>query len=315
MADITLTELTQALEALIPVALIGTARAVAMVAMGDEKTGPEGKPSHVVLPHCLTAITAIGMANGDAVGLYMTNYVTGRVDLPAVAVGERLRISYQFSIADDLIRQAVNDLGRRLPRRNVAKIWMHRNEGVLPDDLTTLISVGDRPCCGLAVQVGGCELFVAGGKLVAACGACPGHYYICYMGGYPCKNGIFEGLTPPLADLVLLKAQALAYRSPRVLMALSGAPVGSGETVTSDENKETTVMVTEKDRCDRTETTTTTKTASGSYASVESSGFLSSTDANAFADGYEEQYEVGLLTLGLVAIIPGRRIYRRGLGY
>lgn len=313
MADVTLLELTQALEALLPVAALGTARNLAMVARGDEKTGPEGKPSHVTLPHIPTAITAITTATGETVGIYTANYITGRLDLPTVAVGEQVRISYQFGIADDLIRQAVNDLGRKLPRRNVAKIYMHRNEGALPEDLITLISVGDRPCCGLAVQVGGCELFVSGGKLMAACGACPGYYHICYMGGYPCRNGSFEGLTPPLADLVLLKAQALAYRSPRILMALSGAPIATGEAVASDENKETTVTVTEKDRCERTETTTTTKTASGSYASVDS--FLSSTDANAFADSYERQYMAGLSALGLVAIIPGRRMYRRRLGY
>lgn len=313
MADVMVSELVQALEALLPVPALGMQRNLAMVAIGDEKTGPEGKPSHVVLPHCPTAITAISTATGETVGIYTANHITGRLELPTVAVGEWVRISYQFSIADDLIRQAVNDLGRKLPRRNVAKIYMHRNEGALPEDLITLISVGDQPCCGAAVQVGGCELFVSGGKLVAGCGACPGHYYICYMGGYPCRGGRFEGLTPPLADLVLLKAQALAYRSPRILMALAGAPMATGEAVANDENTETTVTTEEKDRCDRSTTTTTVKTASGSYASVDS--FLSSTDANAFADSYERQYVAALGALGLVAIIPGRRIYRRRLGY
>lgn len=318
---VTITELTQALEALLPVAVTGTARNLARVAMGDATTGPQGKPSHVMLPHIPTAITAITRADGSAVDVYAADYLSGRLDLPTVAVGERVRIGYQFSIADDLIRQAINDLGRRLPRRKVARIQMHQNEGTLPDDLITLISVGDKPCCGMAVQVGGCDLFVSSNKLIAGCGVCPGHYQICYMGGYPCVGGVVDGLTFQLADLVLLKAQALAYRSPKVLLALSGLDVGGDESTTSDSGTEeslrTVTTVEETDRCERTKTTTTTERVTGSFDKEDSSSaeFLRSTDAGALADLYESQYQTGISALAQMAIIPERRIYRPRLGY
>ena len=169
--DVSHSSLVATLGALLPVATWGTVRGATYVTRGDGATGAEGMPSHVVLPNGPTALLVVTQSDGAAVTEYRVDYSSGRVEFATVAVGTRVLISYQVDLADELIRQAVNDLGRRLPRRQVGAVWMDGNEGLLPADLTTLISVSDQLCCGAAVRVGGCELFVSGGSWwpVAGC--------------------------------------------------------------------------------------------------------------------------------------------------
>jgi hypothetical protein len=82
---------------------------------------------------------------------------------------------------------------------------------------------------------GPCSLYQRGDLLVIAPPLCTDQMlHLCYLGGYPLdKNGCFDGLTAELADLVLLKAQALAYSNPKLFLDLSGVS-SSNESYTSN---------------------------------------------------------------------------------
>lgn len=141
---------------------------------------------------------------------------------------------------------------------------------------------------------------------------------LCYEGGYPLnEDDCFVGLTPELADLALLKAQALAYRNPRLLLDLAGYTrnnnSNSGSTNTSTD--EVTTVVKEKS-CNR-ETTTTTKhgattgaTAnSGSGASPTGSALASLSTINwtALATQAENAYQAALQQRTASTSLPLRR--------
>ncbi len=311
-------ELTRALGALLPVAVTGYARNQVYMLVGPTP--------HLTLP-CLPLVGTVTAMNINGVALaateYTINYGTGVIAFPMFTVGDQVIVTYQFDLADELIRQAVNDLGRRLPRRNVTQTVMCDGVAQLPPDLQTLISVTEilEDCCQVpcAVCGGGCNceacgLFVSGAQLVMNPAPCEDKQLeLCYTGGYPLdKCCCFAGLTPELADLVLLKAQAIAYSSPKVLLELSGQRVGGSSNTESDERVK--IVVEEKDRCERNTTTTTTERGSGN----KTSSFLGSTSYGALAQLYQTQYDNALLAKTEVSVLgamcSGKRRYRKKLG-
>lgn len=133
---------------------------------------------------------------------------------------------------------------------------------------------------------------------------------LCYEGGYPLnEHDCFVGLTPELADLALLKAQALAYRNPRLLLDLAGYTrnnsSNSGSTNTSTD--EVTTVVKEKS-CNR-ETTTTTKHGATTGATANSSALASLNTINwtALATQAEAAYQAALQQRTASTILPLRR--------
>jgi len=316
---ISLYELTRALGALLPVPVTGYARnQVYMLA---------GPIPHLTLP-CLPLVGTVTVLTINGVPLattdYTVNYGTGVIAGLGLAVGNQVIVTYQFDLTDELVRQAVNDLGRRLPRRAVTQTVMEDGIAQLPTDLQTLISVTEiladccqAPCsaCDGGCNCESCGLFVSGAQLVMNPAPCEDKQLeICYTGGYPLDNRCcFEGLTPELADLVLLKAQAIAYSSPKVLLELSGQTVGSSGAASSDERVK--IVVEEKDRCERNTTTTTTEKG----VANKTSSFLGSTSYGALAQLYQKQYDNALLTKTEVAVLGkacgGRARYRSRLGW
>jgi hypothetical protein len=132
---------------------------------------------------------------------------------------------------------------------------------------------------------------------------------ICYEGGYPLDGDeCFTGLKPELADLVLLKAQAIAYRNPKMLLDLAGYSTsttnssGAGSTGATDE---VTTVVKEKS-CGK-ETTTTTKKAATSSSSSSSLSNLSSINWTTLATQFETAYQKALLLRTESTTLPLRR--------
>ena len=314
-------ELTRALGALLPVPVTGYARNQVYMLVGPTP--------HLTLP-CLPLVCSVAVLTIYGVTIaatdYTVNYGTGVISFPTLVIGDQVIISYQFDLTDELIRQAVNDLGRRLPRRAVMQTIMRDGIAPLPLDLQTLISATEilADCCQApcAACEGGCNceacgIFVSGAQLVMNPAPCEEkHFALCYTGGYPLdERCCFDGLTPELADLVLLKAQALAYSSPKVLLELSGQTVGNGSSSQRDERVK--IVVEETDRCERNKTTTTTETGSGT--GNKTSSFLGSTSYGALAQLYQKQYDDALLTKTEITVLGkscnNRSRYRTRLGY
>lgn len=289
-------------------------------------------------------------ANGSVITLNATdgptiNYVTGQIIFPTNP-GPSVVVDYQISLAEEFIRQSVMDLGRRLPRKQTTQL-LTQDTGVtpLPEGLSRILSLCRVECgctchetscpelCGQApcFQCHHCATYIDAGYLIQAAGPCKIEQFdICYLAGYPLdKYGCFVGLTPDLADLILYKAQSLAYRSPQMLMAISGLSINSSNNSNSSSdnssgsgnssNTETTTTIKTKDNCGKEEKTVTTKTGSAtssqyssSTASALSSLFSSKTNSG-LADQYETLYLAALnrrTNLAALRLHPQRSGYR-----
>ncbi len=198
----------------------------------------------VQLAHLPTdAPTLISACGGSITSShYLMDYTTGM--LYTCVDDGRVLISYRYNLAATYIQQAVRDLGVRLPQRNTActPLFAHCGLAPLPCSVQRIdwIKISDctcgQPVCqrcqslprchcdGYTFRYGACNLYQRGDLLVVTEPPCDDKMlHICYLGGYPLdKNGCFVGLTTELADLVLLKAQALAYSNPKLFLDLSG---------------------------------------------------------------------------------------------
>ena len=205
--------------------------------------GPSGRGC-VQLAHLPTSAPTLVSACGGSItsSQYLMDYTTGM--LYTCVDDGKILISYRYNLAATYIQQAVRDLGVRLPQRNTACTPLFANCGLapLPCNVQRIdwITISDCTCGQTSCQrcqstprcvcdsytfrYGDCNLYQRGDLLVVTEPPCEDQMlHICYLGGYPLdKNGCFIGLTAELADLVLLKAQALAYSNPKLFLDLSG---------------------------------------------------------------------------------------------
>jgi hypothetical protein len=220
---------------------------------------PVGAPT--VISACGATITA---------DQYIMDYTSGM--LYTCVDDGKILVSYSYNLAETYIRQAVRDVGIRLPQRNTICLPLFANCGLAPlpchfqriEWLRVSDCLCGQPSCARCESkprcscnqlfmgdCGPCSLYPRGDLLVVAPPLCTDQMlHLCYLGGYPLdKNGCFDGLTAELADLVLLKAQALAYSNPKLFLDLSGV---SGSSNRSDGSH----------RIDTTTTTTSNDTGS-----------------------------------------------------
>ena len=322
-----LNELTAALDALLPILAVGFARGrpiAVQPSLQDTSTAVLALPA-IPLTNALVITDRFGVIIDPT--QYTIDLATGAIILSdqlqqTYPLNSRLYVTYEFSLADEFIRQAVNDLGRRLPRRNIAQTVIVAGHGSaqLPADLLELIMVTEidptcdscgRPRCQRADNhhnCSTCRLFVSGATLIAHPAPCHDLCLeLCYLGGYPLNcDGCFDGLTPQLADLVLLKAQAIAYSSPKLLLTLAGLSIGgdtSGNTNAegTEESTRTKTETEEYDRCERIKTKTTIETISGIFdrsgSSAGTTNFFRSSTWNSLAQTYQTQYDDALRAL------------------
>lgn len=198
----------------------------------------------VQLAHLPTSAPTLVSACGGPItsSQYLIDYTTGM--LYTCIDDGKILISYRYNLAETYIQQAARDLGVRLPQRNTVCTPLFANCGLAPlpcsvqriDWITLSDCTCGQPTCrrcqsvprcvcdGYTFRYGDCSLYQRGDLLVVAEPPCDDKMlHICYLGGYPLdKNGCFVGLTAELADLVLLKAQALAYSNPKLFLDLSG---------------------------------------------------------------------------------------------
>jgi hypothetical protein len=229
-----LTDLAEALNALLPDCPTGNVcRQVIDTSAGC-----------VQLKHLPVSAPTLVSACGGAItsSHYLMDYTTGM--LYTCVDDGKILISYRYNLAETYIRQAVRDLGVRLPQRNTACTPLFANCGLAPLPCSVQridwIKISDctcgQPTCrrcqtiphcacdGHTFRTDACSLYQRGDLLVITEPPCEDKMlHICYLGGYPLdQNGCFTGLTTELADLVLLKAQALAYSNPKLFLDLSG---------------------------------------------------------------------------------------------
>jgi hypothetical protein len=223
----------------------------------------------VVLKHLPTGAPTVISACGATITTdqYLMDYTSGM--LYTCADDGKILISYRYNLAETYIRQAVRDVGIRLPQRNTICLPLFANCGLapLPCHLQRIewLRVSDclcgqpsctrcetKPRCAcnqlFMGDCGPCSLYQRGDLLVIAPPLCTDQMlHLCYLGGYPLdKNGCFDGLTAELADLVLLKAQALAYSNPKLFLDLSGVS-GSNTSNRSDGTITTTTTTSSND--------------------------------------------------------------------
>lgn len=266
---------------------------------------------------------------------YVVDWTSGTILVPCTKA-HKVIVTYQYNLAETYIRQAVTEIGYLIRQRNTVRTPMVACCGVvsLPCSVYRILSITEVDChaddcahcggCGcnschrscrctnpnVFVQ-GACSMYLRGNELVLRPAPCEDAWLeICYEGGYPLDaNECFVGLTDDLADLVLLKAQALAYRNPKLLLDLAGvnlSPVTSGPGNTTDE---VTTVVKEKS-CGK-ETTTTTKKGSTSSSGSSSLSNLSSINWTTLATQFETAYKEALQRRTESTILPLRtRGYR-----
>lgn len=173
---------------------------------------------------------------------YTVNYVNNTVTLDGADYPAPISVivTYKHEVAEDYIKKAVRDLGQRLPQRGIATVTIGTNGiGTLPDTFQNLISY-DSPITDIedncTVTNGAqspCNLFVRGDSIVA--NPAPDAAYdvdICYWCGFPLISGNYQGLTKELADIAMLKAIAITYRSPQ----MTEAAVNAGSATSTNTN-------------------------------------------------------------------------------
>lgn len=247
----------------------------------------EASAGCVQLKHLPTSTPTVISACGATVTAdqYLMDYTSGV--LYTCLTDGKVLVSYTYSLAETYILQAVRDLGVRLPQRNTVCTPLFANCGLAPLPCSVQridwIRVSDcmcgqpscdrcqsRPHCtcnaGLHFHCGPCGLYQRGNTLVVNPPPCDDQMlHICYLGGYPLdKNGCFVGLTPELGDLVLLKAQALAYSNPKLFLDLTGLSSSTNSSTESKTENSGTTTTTSNDTGSEddaySETVTVTKT-------------------------------------------------------
>lgn len=303
----------------------------------------------IQLEHMPTSAPTILSACGGTINAnsYLMDYTSGA--LYTCATDGQILISYPYNLAETYIQQAVRDLGLRLPQRNTICTPLFANCGLAPLPCSVhhidWIRVSDctcgKPTChrcltlprcqesGLQFNCGPCGLYQRGDHLVVNPPPCEDKMlHLCYLGGYPLdKNGCFIGLTAELADLALLKAQALAYSNPRLLFNLAGLSSSLSDTTedtgSQDDTYTETVTVTKTyGTCGKESGSTTTKTgakarattSNRTSATTNASNLLKSTEWLSLARQYQADYAKGLLLHSESANI-GRRHHQDPRGY
>ena len=271
---------------------------------------------------------------------YLMDYTSGTL-YTCVDDGKVL-ISYRYSLAATYIQQAVRDLGIRIPQRNTICTPLFANCGLAPLPCSVhridWIRVSDctcgQPACHRCAHIprcactddqlytfGDCGLYQRGDTLVVDPPPCADKMlHICYVGGYPLdKNGCYVGLSAELADLALLKAQAIAYSNPRLLFDLAGvtattttlglagdATLGLAGTGEEDNTyAETTTVMKTYGTCGKETGSTTTKSGTkntapsghptGSSNSSGATDLLKSTQWLSLARQFQADYEKAVL--------------------
>lgn len=304
----------------------------------------------VHLDHLPTSAPTLLSACGETLSAehYLMDYTSGT--LYTCTTDGRLLISYTYSLAATYIQQAVRDLGLRLPQRNTicTPLFAHCGLAPLPCSVHRIdwIRVSDclcgQPQCphcqtlprcachqGFTFNCGPCGLYQRGDHLVVNPPPCTDQMlHLCYLGGYPLdKTGCYLGLTAELADLVLLKAQALAYSNPRLLFNLAGLSNSLSDTTadtgSQDDTYTETITVTKTyGTCGKETGSTTTKTGTKqrdtatnrTSATTNASNLLKSTEWLSLARQFQADYEKGIL-LHTESANLGRRCQENPRGY
>lgn len=326
-----LADLAEELNGLLPVCPTGQT-------CGEQHTLNADNPC-IHLKHLPSGDITITEPCGDTLPAddYVVDWTTGTILAPCTTA-HRVIVTYQFNLAETYIRQAVNEIGYLLRQRNTVRTPMVACCGVvsLPCSTYRILSITEvdcledtcshcrgngchrcqRTCRGTNPNVftmGGCSLYLRGNELILRPAPCTdGMLEICYDGGYPLdENECFVGLTPELANLVLLKAQASAYRNPRLFLSLIGAnsaaPGGHPSDTDTGNNAETTVVVKEKSACGKKETTTTVVSGSNSTTASNSLSNLSTANWTELAASFEAAYQSALLLRTESSLLPVRR--------
>lgn len=318
----------------------------------------------VQLKHLPTGAPTLVSACGATITTdqYLMDYASGM--LYTCVDDGRVLISYNYNLAETYIQQAVRDVGIRLPQRNTICTPLFANCGLAPLPCSVQridwIQISDCTCgtpscrrcentprcvCdGYTFRYGDCSLYQRGDLLVVAEPPCEDKMlHLCYLGGYPLdKKGCFDGLTVELADLVLLKAQAIAYSNPKLFLDLSGvsssnesntsnridATTSSNDTGSEDDTYTETITVAKQyGTCGKETGSTTVKTgtrakdttSSASSNATNASNLLRSTQWLSLSRQFQADYEKGLLVRTESANIgrscgTERRGYRRRIG-
>ena len=173
---------------------------------------------------------------------YSVNYINNTVTLNGTKYPAPISVivTYKHEVAEDYVKKAIRDLGQRLPQRGTATVTVNTSGiGTLPDTFQNLISY-DSPastviddCTVTNNTTTPCSLYVKGDTLVV--NPAPSAAYdvgICYWGGFPLVGGNYQGLTKEFADIAMLKAIAITYRSPQ----MTEAAVNSGSSSSNATN-------------------------------------------------------------------------------
>jgi len=268
---------------------------------------------------------------------YVVDWSSGAILAPCTTA-HTVMVSYSYNLAETYIMQAVREIGYLIRQRNTIQTPLVACCGVvsLPCSIYRILSITEvdcnanncaicggggcnacrRPCRCTNPNVfvnGGCSMYLRGTELILRPPPCEDAWLeICYEGGYPLdEDDCFVGLTPELADLALLKAQALAYHNPRLLLDLVGytrnnsnhdkRSDGSSNTSTD----EVTTVVKEKN-CNR-ETTTKHGATTGATASSSVLASLSTINWTALAAQAEAAYQAALQQRTASTSLPLRR--------
>lgn len=247
----------------------------------------------------------IQLANGESVADsdYDVDYIHYRFSLDEVKYPDiqSLIVTYKKDTSTDYVTRAVRDLGQRLPQRAVAHVRIGTNGyGDLPDTFQSIIELSEivecdetDPGCGGTTtsscsqsgdcyECSYCRTFVRGDKLVVH--PLPPQAFsveICYLGGFPLNSrGYFEGLSREFADIAILRATAIAYRSPQMTeYAISSG--GSSITISGESSGDLIELSHEAG-----DQRTTQRWESASKSFFDRSKTLTST-----ADTYDREYE------------------------
>jgi len=198
-----------------------------------------GQAKTLTYPPYIGSVT-VQTSSGDDIKStdYTVNYVTNTVTLDDTTYPAPISVivTYKHEVAEDYIKKAVRDLGQRLPQRGTATVTIGTN-GIapLPDTFQNLISYDSQAtdtvdnCTVTSGASSPCSLFVRGDSLIA--NPAPDAAYdvdICYWGGFPLVSNNYQGLTKEFADIAMLKAITITYRSPQ----MTEAAVNAGSTST-----------------------------------------------------------------------------------
>lgn len=279
---------------------------------------------------------------------YLMDYTSGM--LYTCTTDGNLLVSYTYNLAETYILQAIRDLGVRLPQRNTicTPLFAHCGLAPLPcsvhriDWIKVSACTCGQPACQRCLTLprctctdfhftcGPCGLYQRSDHLVVNPPPCADKMlHLCYLGGYPLdKNGCFIGLTAELADLALLKAQALAYSNPRLLFTMAGISTTTSNDESSDAGSEDntyteTITVTKTyGACGKETGSTTTKSGANARdttnnrtsATTNASNLLRSTAWLSLARQFQADYEKGILLHSESANL-GRHCHQAPRGY